>query len=99
MTLGGSGKNKANSKPNKANFTRNKANSNPKQTQYKPKQSQFQRQKMLLRLPINGRSLLWIPAFAAMTAISRVGDVRWILVDCWYGIVDNRWVKIENLIV
>ena len=42
-TLGGSGKNKANTNPIQTQSKPIKANSKPKQTQYKPNQSQFQR--------------------------------------------------------
>ena len=59
-TLGGSGKNKANSKPNKANSKPIKANKMPKQSQFKPNQTQFQRLKILLRMTING----WRKSFA-----------------------------------
>jgi len=44
-TLGGSGKNKPNSKPIQTQSNPIKANKMPKQTQFKPKQSQFQSQK------------------------------------------------------
>jgi len=64
----------------------NKPNTNPNKANFKGK-------KMLLRLTINGRSLLWIPAFAGTFAGSPTktfGDERgWILVDCRCGMVDN----------
>ena len=80
------GENKPNTNPIKPNLTqfprptrRNKPNTNPNKANFRGK-------KMLMRLTINGRSLLWIPAFAGMTAGR---DERWILVDCRCGIVDN----------
>ena len=68
-TLGGRGKNKANSKPNKANLLNAQMNVNKVLTknygnnsnwtlgENEPNQTQFQRQKMLLRLTIINR--LW----------------------------------------
>jgi len=45
-TLGGSGKNKAKTKPNKANSKPISPETKPIQSQFKPKQTQFQRQNM-----------------------------------------------------
>jgi len=82
-TLGQRGKNKPNTKPIQTQSNPIKANKMPKQTQYKPKQTQFavslpalsvvegsnlfQRQKMRMRLTINGwcKSFGYLRSFCA----------------------------------
>ena len=103
MDTWSNGKNKAKTKPIQTQY---KPKTNPIQTQYLPA-TPFGRacpppvwrdggKKMLSRLTIKGRRLLWIPApkqagvsFAGTIANPRGKDEGWILIDCRHGIVDN----------